>query len=120
MYVDDILAGVCCYGTTIGTVSDAICGKEYRYNVLDLNRLYIYDWAGKNSESWLIGQSFKWLRKLHPNRFILVSYASIKPSDDFKLSFQLTPVKIGRLSLSSAAKIICGNAVFKTSVSTVI
>lgn len=77
MFVDHILAGICCYGTTIATVSDAVCGKEYRYNVLDLNRLYIYDWAGKNSESWLIGQSFKWLKKIYPDRFILVSYASI-------------------------------------------
>jgi hypothetical protein len=77
MYVDNILAGVCCFGVTIASVSDAICGKEFRYNVVDLNRLYVYDWAGKNSESWLIGQGFKWLRKLHPKRFILVSYASI-------------------------------------------
>lgn len=78
MYVDNILAGICTYGTTIASVSDAICGKEYRYNVLDLNRLYVHDWAGKNSESWLIGQSFKWLKELHPNRFVLVSYASIE------------------------------------------
>ncbi len=77
MWVDDVLAGICCFGTTIASVSDAICGKEYRYNVVDLNRLYIYDWAGKNSESWLIGQAFKMLKTLHPNRFIIVSYASV-------------------------------------------
>lgn len=77
MYVDNILAGCCCFGTTVGSVSDSICGNEFRHNVLDLNRLYIYDWAGRNSESWLIGQAFKWLRELHPERFILISYASI-------------------------------------------
>jgi hypothetical protein len=77
MFVDDVLAGMCCFGTTIASVSDSICGKDYRHNVLDLNRLYIFDWAGKNSESWLIGQSFKWLRKLHPSRSILISYASM-------------------------------------------
>lgn len=77
MWVDNVLAGICCFGTTIASVSDAVCGKEFRYNVVDLNRLYIYDWAGKNSESWLIGQAFHWLKKLHPERLIVISYASL-------------------------------------------
>lgn len=72
MYVDDVLAGCITYGTPASTKARwAVCGKEHQDYVLELNRLYIHDWAGRNSESWLIGQSFRFLGKPR----ILVSYA---------------------------------------------
>ena len=75
MYVDDILAGVITYGIPPVPNVQRLCGEEYRKNTLELNRLFIFDWAGRNSESWLIGQSFKWLREQYKQYFILVSYA---------------------------------------------
>lgn len=44
-------------------------------NVLELTRLVILDEAGKNTESWFIGQSFDWLRKNAPEVKVLISYA---------------------------------------------
>jgi hypothetical protein len=75
MYVDDVLAGVITYGIPPNRNVLLCCGDEYEKNALELNRLFIHDWAGRNSESWLIGQSFKWLQKTHNEIAILVSYA---------------------------------------------
>jgi hypothetical protein len=63
----------------------AVCGKEYQNVVYELNRLYIHDWAGRNSESWLIGQSFKLL----PKPLILLSYAD-KGQDHVGYIYQAT------------------------------
>lgn len=75
MYVDDILAGVITYGLPPNRNALGFCGEEYIPNGLELNRLFVFDWAGRNSESWLIGQSFKILQKERPNIMILISYA---------------------------------------------
>lgn len=72
MYVDGVLAGVCTYGIPPSPDLCAAFGEENKEKVIELNRLFLFDWAGKNGESWLIGQSFK----LIPNPYcILVSYA---------------------------------------------
>jgi hypothetical protein len=78
MYIDDVLAGVITYGIPPVPNVQRICGEEYRKNTLELNRLFLFDWAGHNSESWLIGQSFKLLKIMKPQYFILVSYADSK------------------------------------------
>jgi len=75
MYVDDVLAGCITYGIPPVPNVQRCCGEQYRKNTLELNRLFIHDWAGYNSESWLIGQSFRLLRQEWSNYFILVSYA---------------------------------------------
>lgn len=72
MYVDDVLAGCITYGMPASTkTSKAVCGTEYKDHVLELNRLYVHDWAGFNSESWLVGQSFRYIDR----PMILVSFA---------------------------------------------
>ena len=73
MYVDDTLAGCITYGIPPAPNTQRCCGEEYRKNALELNRLYIHDWAGRNSESWLIGQSFAMIDI--KKYFVLVSYA---------------------------------------------
>ncbi len=75
MYVDDVLAGVITYGLPPNRNALGFCGEEYIDNGLELNRLFVFDWAGRNSESWLIGQSFALLEKNYPKYFLLVSYA---------------------------------------------
>ena len=72
MYVDDALAGCATWGppaAPLGAI--AVCGKDCAELVLELNRLFIHDWAGRNSESWLISRSFRLL----PHPAILLSYA---------------------------------------------
>jgi hypothetical protein len=44
-------------------------------NVLELTRLVVLDFVGKNTESWFIGQSFDWLKKNAPEVKVLISYA---------------------------------------------
>jgi hypothetical protein len=80
MYVDDILAGIVTYGIPPNRNALGFCGEKYIPNALELNRLYVHDWAGRNSESWLIGQSFKLLEKFYPQYYLLISYAD--PSQD--------------------------------------
>lgn len=75
MYVDDVLAGVCTYGIPANRMSLWACGQEREEEALELNRLFVHEWAGRNSESWLIGQSFRWLADCWPSYRILVSYA---------------------------------------------
>jgi hypothetical protein len=72
MFVDGILAGVCTYGIPPAPEVQGVCGEKYRQNTLELNRLYISDWVGRNGESWLIGQSFK---VMPSNYLAFVSYA---------------------------------------------
>jgi hypothetical protein len=72
MFVDGVLAGVCTYGSVLSNTVGQVCGDNYKFNVLELTRLFIFDWCGRNTESWLIGQSIKLIPK---DYFILVSYA---------------------------------------------
>lgn len=55
----------------------SICGdNELELDeVLELVRLYIHDGYGKNIESYVIGQSFKWLKINAPKIKVLISYA---------------------------------------------
>jgi hypothetical protein len=76
MYVDGVLAGCITYGIPPVPNVQRLCGEEHRLNTLELNRLFIHDWAGRNSESWLIGQSVKMIPL--NQYFILVSYADTK------------------------------------------
>jgi hypothetical protein len=72
LYVDDVLAGCITYGMPASSKTRAaVCGELYQDSVYELNRLYCHEWVGRNSESWLIGQSFKLL----PKPLILVSMA---------------------------------------------
>lgn len=75
IYADGTLGGVIAYGTIPRNNAEAICGPEHAPAVLELTRLALYDWMPANSESWLIGQSFAWLRLHRPDVKILVSYA---------------------------------------------
>ena len=56
---------------------DSICGtNELTLNeVLELIRLHIADGYGKNIESYVIGQSFKWIRENDSAVKVLISYA---------------------------------------------
>ena len=54
LYVDDVLAGCLTYGTPAVPNVQRACGEEFRTRSLELNRLFIHDWAGRNSESYLI------------------------------------------------------------------
>jgi hypothetical protein len=72
LYVDDVLAGCITYGMPASSGGRiAVCGEKYKDIVFELNRLFCHEWVGRNSESWLIGQSFKLL----PKPLILISYA---------------------------------------------
>ena len=73
MFVDGVLAGVCTYGSPPNNNLCIAFGEENKGNVLELNRLFIFDYAGKNSESWLVGQSYHFL----DTPKILISYADI-------------------------------------------
>lgn len=75
LYVDNILLGVITYGIPPQRKVLACCGDEYIDNALELNRLFVFDECGKNTESWFLGQTFKILEKDYSQYFILVSYA---------------------------------------------
>lgn len=75
LYVDDVLAGVLTYGTIPGNNAVAVCGPEHKLAVMELTRLALYDWAPRNSESWFIGQTFRWMEHNRPDVSILLSYA---------------------------------------------
>jgi len=65
------LVGVVCYGSPPSPpLTVGICGKEYKSQVLELNRL-VLKYNRKNEASYLISKSFKLL----PKPRIIVSYA---------------------------------------------
>jgi len=79
----DKLIGVMIYGHPVGasavnsvTVDDSV--KDG--NILELTRLVIFDGFGSNIESYVIGQSFKWLKKNAPDIKVLLSYADPEAS----------------------------------------
>lgn len=75
LYVDSVLSGVITYGIPPQRLVLACCGEEYIPNALELNRLFVFDTCGRNSESWFLGKTFKLMEKDHKEFFILVSYA---------------------------------------------
>lgn len=75
LYYNCVLAGCLIYSPMFDNISCSVCGNNYGNAVLELSRLYVHDYLGRNAESWLIGQSFKILEKDYPSKSILISYA---------------------------------------------
>ena len=74
--VDDFI-GVACYGFPVGrSVVSSMFTEDVleNKNVLELKRLFIHDGYGKNIESYVISQSFKWLKEYSPDIKVLISY----------------------------------------------
>lgn len=72
LYVDNVLAGVITYSTMFANIASAVCGDKYKNNLLELSRLFVFDWCGKNTESWFLSRTFLMLPK---DILILLSYA---------------------------------------------
>ena len=71
LFDDGQLVGVVTYGSPPSpSLCDGVCGKEYRNNVVELNRL-ILDTDDKNGASMLVSRSMQML----PKPTIVVSYA---------------------------------------------
>lgn len=71
-YVDEILNGVIVYGHS---ASSHMANSLPSINYWELQRLYSFDWAGKNVESYMIGQSIRYIKKNHKDINILISFA---------------------------------------------
>ena len=72
------LIGVMTYGHPVSNRTVASITKDTELEldeVLELTRLVCLDGYATNTESWFIGQSFKWLKKHAPEVKVLVSYA---------------------------------------------
>lgn len=70
------LIGCVVYGHPVGRDAAAsICIGADRDSVLELTRLFIHDGYGANIESYVISQSFQWLRENMPHIKILLSYS---------------------------------------------
>jgi len=76
---EEKLIGAIAYGFPIGRrVLGSIFKEDLELttkNILELTRLVIYDGYGKNIESYVISQSFKWLKENASDVKVLVSYA---------------------------------------------
>ena len=76
---EEKLIGCIAYGFPIGRrVLGSIFKKDLELttkNILELTRLVIYDGYGKNIESYVISQSFKWLKENASDVKVLISYA---------------------------------------------
>ena len=75
LFDNDDLIGVVTYGQPASpSLCKGVAGEEYKYNVLELNRLVILpEYNGKNCASILISKSLKML----PPALFIVSYADI-------------------------------------------
>ncbi len=72
LYKDTTLIGVCTYGVPAsGSLCRGVCGEEYKFMVLELNRLCINEDRQKNAPSYFVAKTLNLLPK--PN--IIVSYA---------------------------------------------
>jgi len=78
LYKDELLLGVVTFGVPPSPYLMKICGEEYKRSVLELNRLWCYDISPRNSESFLISQGIKLLKKDKPDIKILVSFADTR------------------------------------------
>jgi len=76
---DEKLIGCIIYGNPVGRRAAASVVNDDTMDphksVLELTRLFIHDGYGKNIESFVIGQSFKWLKENMPDIKLLISYA---------------------------------------------
>jgi len=76
---EEEMVGSVSYGFPIGRrVLGSIFTEELGLetnNILELTRLFIHDGYGKNIESYVVGQSFQWLKENAPDIKVLISYA---------------------------------------------
>lgn len=76
LILDGRIVGVCIYGFPVGRrVVKSISSLLENNNVLELTRLWVDDSEGKNTESYFIGRTFKWLRENASNVKVLISYS---------------------------------------------
>jgi hypothetical protein len=75
LFYKDKLTGILTLGNPTCPRLTRICGIQYAKEMLELNRLYCYDWAPRNSESFFISQVIKLIKQDHPQYKILISYA---------------------------------------------
>lgn len=72
LYIDKLLCGVITFGMPpSSTLSESICGNEYKEYVLELNRLVVNEGLPKNALSFFVSNAIKKL----PNEKIIVSFA---------------------------------------------
>lgn len=73
---DEKLIGCIIYGHPVGRRAAASILEDFTEdNVLELTRLYIDDGYGSNIESYVLAQSFKWIRENDKKVKALLSYA---------------------------------------------
>lgn len=78
LYKGELLMGIVTFGIPPSPQLMKICGDNYKKSVLELNRLWCYDESPKNSESFLISQGIKLLKKDKPEIKILISFADTR------------------------------------------
>lgn len=78
LYRKELLVGIITFGIPPSPYLMKICGEEYKASVLELNRLWCYDESPRNSESFLISNAIKLLKKDKPDIKILVSFADTR------------------------------------------
>ena len=78
LYKENLLLGIITFGIPPNRNLMKICGEKYKNAVLELNRLWCYDIAPRNAESYLIAQGIKLLKIDKPNIKILVSFADMR------------------------------------------
>lgn len=75
LFAKDILVGVAVYGFPVGRqVVKSITSDLENSDVLELTRLWLRDEEPKNTESYFIGMTFKWLRANTAIK-VLISYS---------------------------------------------
>jgi len=71
-YIDDVLNGVIVYGpSATPKMKNSLPSPNY----WELQRLYSFDWAGKNVESFMIGASIRYIKKNYTEIDCLISFA---------------------------------------------
>lgn len=71
LYKDNILIGICTYGSPpSNSLCNGVCGIEYKNDVIELNRLCLNDHKEKNITSYFVSKTLKML-----GNKIVVSYA---------------------------------------------
>ena len=72
LYVDEVLNAVIVYGhSATPRMAASLPSKNY----WELQRLFSFDWAGKNTESFLIAESIRYIKNNHKEIDCLVSFA---------------------------------------------
>ena len=76
LILDNKIVGVCVYGYPVGRLTaQSISKKVEPKSTLELTRLWVNDSEGKNTESYFIGQTFKWLKRFDRSIKVLISYS---------------------------------------------